>query len=99
MSPVPNSLSPSTTVTGVGMWAKPFQTEYKNILNVLTNFLFFPTLAQEKTGKSTTRFNQGFIKKLTNLRVNKDSCGKVCTSALFNEVTFIAAIFLIVDQL
>lgn len=63
MSPVPNSLSPSTTVTGVGMWAKPFQTEYKNILNVLTNFLFFPTLAQEKTGKSTTRFNQGFIKK------------------------------------
>ena len=48
-------------------------------------------LDHEKSGKSTTGFNLEFIK------VNKDFCGKLCTSVLFNDVTFLAVIFLIVD--
>ena len=31
--------------------------------------------------------------------VNKDSCEKFCASVLFNDVTFVTAIFLTVDQL
>ena len=42
LSPVPSSLLPSTYIPEVGMWAKPLQIEYKNILEVLTivPFLF-----------------------------------------------------------
>ena len=61
---------------------------------------FLPSyLDHEKSGKSTTSFNQEFIKTINILNVNKDLCGKLCTSVLFYDVTFIAAISLIVDQL
>ena len=49
--------------------------------------------------KAQISFNQEFIKTLTIMRVKKNFCGKLCTSVLFNGVTFIAAIFLIVRQL
>ena len=52
-----------------------------------------------KSAKSTTSFNQELTKTLTILRINKNFDGKLCMLISFNDITFIAAIFLIVDQL
>ena len=32
------------------------------------------------------------------LRVNQDFCGKLCTAVFFNDITFAAAVFFMVDQ-
>lgn len=71
-------------------------------MEVSTVAPFLPTsyLDYYKSGKkSTISFNQEFIKTLTIMRVKKNFCGKLCASVLFNGVTFIAAIFLILRQL
>ena len=52
-------------------------------------------LDHEKTSKSTSNFNQTFVKTLTILRVNKYFWSKLCLSALFNDVAFTEAFFLI----
>ena len=57
-------------VPKVGIWAKPLQTEEKNVLNVLTIVLscLLLYLDHEKSSKSTISFNQTFIKTLAILR-------------------------------
>ena len=44
MFPVPSSLLPSANEPEVGLWVKPLQIEYKNILEALTDVPFLPTL-------------------------------------------------------
>ena len=65
--------------------------------------LFFSLLSlyldHEKTGKSTTSFTQKFINTLPILKVSKDFLRKLCKSVLYDDVPFIAAINLIVNQL
>lgn len=49
----------------------------------------------EKSGKSTTSFIQEFIQTLTILNVNKDFCGKLCMSVLFNDVNLLQSSFIL----
>ena len=44
MFPVLSSLLSSADVPEVGMWVRPLQTEYRNILGDLTVVSFLPTL-------------------------------------------------------
>ena len=73
----------------------------QNILEVLTVFPIMLTLYRdhEKFSKSATRCSQAFLKALILLGVSKNFQGKFSTSVLFNDITFIAAIFLTVDEL
>ena len=68
-----------------------FSTEHLQMTASVSCLILY--LDHEKSGKSTIGFNLEFIK------VNKDFCGKLCTSVLFNDVTFLAVIILIVDRL
>ena len=72
------------------MWVKPSQTEYKNIMEALAVIPFMPTFLFWSW--STTSFIQKFEKTQTILRVSTDFGDKLCTSDLFNDVTFITAI-------
>ena len=73
----------------------------QNILEVLTVFPIMLTLYRdhEKFSKSATRCSQAFLKALILLGVSKNFQGKFSASVLFNDITFIAAIFLTVDEL
>ena len=72
----------------------------EEILNENLHFLYIvPShLDHGKSIKSTTSFNQKFMKTLTVLKVNKNFCGRLCTSVLSIDVTFVAVISLIVEQ-
>ena len=50
-------------------------------------------------GWRATWFSKTFIKTCIILRVNKHFCGKFCPPVFFNDVMFIAAIFLTMDRL
>ena len=72
----------------------------EEILNENLHFLYIiPShLDHGKSIKSTTSFNQKFIKTSIILKVNKNFCGRLCTSVLSIDVTFVPAISLIVEQ-
>ena len=70
MFPVPSSLLLSDYVPVVEILLKSLKIEYKKLLSCRPSHL-----DHEKSGKSTTSFNQEFIKTLAILRVHKDFCG------------------------
>ena len=55
MLPLCNSQLPSASIPEVGMWAKPLQIKYKNILEVLNVVPYMPVF-----GKSGQSFTTGF---------------------------------------
>ena len=96
-----NYFKPGCKLEMLEMWESHSLNSVQNVMEVLTSFFYScqPRYCDhENFGKSTIEFSQTFIKTLIILRL-KYFWGKFCTSVLFNDVIFIAAIFLMVDWL